>query len=55
MTDLLLDTAAAGKTSMLTRLLSVLGCSGVRTLTCAPTNRAVCEVAARYLELVQGR
>jgi hypothetical protein len=41
-----------GKSSTLTRLLSVLGCSGSRTLLCAPTNVAVCVVAARYLQLV---
>jgi hypothetical protein len=44
-----------GKTATVTRLLSVLGCSGVHVLACAPTNVAVCELATRYLQLLQGQ
>lgn len=41
-----------GKTATLTKLLSVLGCTGSRVLACAPTNVAVCQLAARYLQLL---
>jgi hypothetical protein len=41
-----------GKTTTTTRLLSVLGSTGQRTLSCAPTNVAVAEVALRYLAMV---
>jgi len=41
-----------GKTATLTKLLSLLGCSGSRVLACAPTNVAVCQLAARYLQLL---
>lgn len=43
-----------GKTTTTTRLLSVLGSTGRRTLSCAPTNVAVAEVASRYLAIVTG-
>ncbi len=43
-----------GKTTTTTRLLSVLGSIGQRTLSCAPTNVAVAEVASRYLAIVTG-
>jgi hypothetical protein len=44
-----------GKTATTTRLLSVLGCCGSRVLACAPTNVAVCQLAGRYLQLLDSK
>ena len=38
-----------GKTTTISNLLSVVACSGYRSIVCAPTNVAVAEVALRFL------
>ena len=41
--------AGTGKTSTIASLLSVVACSGYRSIVCPPTNVAIAEVALRFL------